>query len=638
MFKFWESGKAILAAGGDAPRVVAFDIVSLEIVDEFMFEPGHTPYPMDLADDRRSLVVGTRRRHARVFRKPGCSDNSEAGGPLSIEMSAPVLSVCFVSGPGIVVSDDGGQCVRARTVDAPIASEDLYISGKKVCALFAFADTVVGWATDGSVLFVELPGLDPPTVVPGPIPPDKYALARLVRWDADTLVSLAGDGSLFEIDVVHRNLRVKPAHRGECYALAIDGHNLITIGRRDGRCKVWELGGDDPVAEYEAPSDIIAAIPVAGLEGALLLVDYGGNAGIWAVHGDRLVLESQVSGCDYRTALGVPAQELAAIRAEKTQREIISIIHKLSNPGSRLGPQEIEEEHAKLAALGAPRASLKLQIDAIRAQQDTRPVKAAEEIRLHSALMALLPDEECALEPMFGYIEALKSTWLLDEICKVYDRVRRIAPEHVALKEAPWLAEQADAIRCGTCVADPGTSEWIARSIECAAAIEQPFIGRFILNRFPPIPLSGADLNLQQVCTKYEAIRSNDTEMSAGLPELVHEHVSWLSKEDHCRKELLVPREGLRAGPAQLRIALAWSPEKVLFEVPVLFEVGLPGGASGFEGHNAKAKDGLKVLRSEYVAHASVQQLYKAFQSVVGRLVNESIHARLEGGFYEPAR
>ena len=638
MFKFWEPGKAILAAGGDAPRVVAFDIVSLEIVDEFMFEPGHTPYPMALTEDRRSLVVGTRRRHARVFRKPGCSDNSEAGGPLSIEMSAPVLSVCFVSGPGIVVSDDGGQCMWACTVDAPIVSKDLYINGKKICALFAFADTVIGWATDGSVLFVELPGLEPPTVIPGPIPPDKYALARLVRWDEDTLVSLAGNGSIIEIDAVHRNLRVKPAHRGECYALAIDGHHLITIGRQDARCKVWEPGTDDSMAEYEAPSDIIAAIPVAGLEGALLLVDYGGNAGIWAVHGDRLVLESQVSGCDYRTVLGVPAQELAAIRAEKTQREIISIIHKLSNPASRLGPQEIEEEHAKLAALGAPRASLKLQIDAIRAQQDTRPVKAAEEIRLHSTLMALLPDEECALEPMFGYIEALKSTWLLDEVCKVYDRVRRIAPDHVALKEAPWLAERAEAIRQGTCVIDPGSPDAMTTLIECASVIEQPFIGRFVLNRFPPIPLRGADLNIQQLTAKYEAVRRDDAEMGGGLPQTLHERVIWLSKEDHCRKELLVPREGLRAGPAQLRIALAWSPEKVLFEVPVLFEVGLPGGANGIEGHNAKAKDGLKVLRSEYVAHASVQQLYKAFQSVVGRLVNESIHARLEGGFYEPAR
>ena len=630
MFRFWDRGTAFLGAGGNTPRVAAFDASSLEVTDEFALGPGHTPYTLALDRDRSSFAVGTRRRHVRVFRQAGCSGNPGSDTPPSIEMSAAVLSACFVPGPGIVVSDETGRCAWARTLAPPFTLESLCAGNKKICALFATGNTVVGWASDGDFVVTELSDLRQATVMHGPSPSSKYALTHLAQWNGHTLVSLTGDGSLIEIDAANRSLRVRPAHRGEGYAVAVDGSHLITIGKQDARCKVWEPGVDHPVADYEAPGDIIAATPVAGLDGALLLVDYGGNAGIWAVHGDRFHLERQLPGGDYRTVLGVPAAEMAVIRAEKVRSEVVSIIHELSDPDRRLGTQEVEYRHGRLAALGVTRVTREFRARAAHAQQDAFPEKVVEEIGIRHELMPMLPDDEGAVDSMIRYIEVLKRAWALEEGRKIYGRIRRIAPNHAVLDEASWWEEQAEAMRRGTCIIDAGTPDGMALLIECASAIEQHFIGRFVLKRFPPIPLRGAGLDLQKVREKYEAIRRDDAEMGSGLPHVSHEHVIWLSKEERCHKELLMPSDGLREGPAQVRVALAYTPDAAVFETPVIFEVGLPSRAEQFGTHNTAAMNALKGLRREYPANAAVQRLYRAFQSTVNRLVNEAINESME--------
>jgi hypothetical protein len=387
---------------------------------------------------------------------------------------------------------------------------------------------------------------------------------------------------------------------------------------------------DHPVAEYEAPADIIAATPVAGLDGALLLVDYGGNAGIWAVHGDRFQLERQLPGCDYRTVLGVPASELTEIRAEKARTEIDSIVRELSDPGRRMGTQEMEDRHGRLAALGATLVSRELRARAARAQQDAFPEKVVEEIGIRHELMPVLPDDAAAVDSMVRYLEVLERAWALGEGWMVCGRIRRIAPSHAVLDEVSWWAEQYEAMRRGTCIIDAGIPDEMSMLIDCASAVEQPFVGRFVMNRFPPIPLHGAVPDLQQVRAKYEAILHDDAQMGSGLPHVSHEQVTWLSKDGLCHKALLTPSDGLREGPAQVRIALAYAPDASMFETPVLFEIGSPNGADEFGAHNRAAMNALKGLRREYPANAAVQRLYRAFQSTVNRLVNEAINESLE--------
>ncbi len=71
----------------------------------------------------------------------------------------------------------------------------------------------------------------------------------------------------------------------------------------------------------------------------------------------------------------------------------------------------------------------------------------------------------------------------------------------------------------------------------------------------------------------------------------------------------------------------------------VIDVIGMGGTRVVYRAYDTVMKQDVAIKASvKNVAHASVQQLYKAFHSVVGRLVNESINTRLEGGPNEPVQ
>ena len=620
-----------LGAGGVTPRVVALDISTYEIANEFPLAPGHTPYVLDRSVEGSLFAVGTRRKHLYLFRDRGNGAGPDPDSPPFTELDAPPLSMCFVPGPGIVVSEVGGRCKWVRDLGNPSTTSDLETGNRRICALSSSQNTVAGWALNGDIPTWRLPALQPVSVLHALRPPRKYALSRLIRGDNGMLTCTAYDGSLVLIDLAGLSVRVLPAHQGECYAVARDGRHLVTVGRRDSRCKIWDPSEDRPVAEYQAPPDTIAAAPVGGVEGALLLIDYLGEAGIWVPQGNRLVLAHQVPGSDYRTALVAPPEELQAIRDKQVQAEIARIVQELSDCGRRLTAQEAEDCHRRLVGLGATATSLEFRARAAHALQDESPEMVAEEIHLYHRQMEHLPNVPGAIDSMVRYLAALKRGWVLDEACAICNRIRLSAPDHSAPEEAASLAEWAEAVRQGSCVVELERAVSTETIVRCASAAERHVMGRFVVNRFPPIDLFGASPEPDQVLAKYETIRSETMETAPLLPGAACERVIWLNGEDAATRDLLVPDRSIDEGPVRLRIALAWARDSAILEVPILFEIPAAGIAGEFKVHNQEVLNGVRDLNRKFPTHALLQRLYRAFQSAVHGLVNESINRRLEG-------
>ena len=568
--------KLILGTGGSTPTVISICSNDIEAVNIVAMEKGNSVYAIDT--DNSLVAIGTRCGKIEVLKLSEDGTTESFDTAASMFQGEPILSVCLGGDNQLVSSDTAGRCLLWQFISNPNKPQILEADGGRICSLLKIDDnTVVGLSDSGKLLFWDITTAKLTRTVDCPSPYGKPALVHLRYWlEQNALVYPAADGELISCSLKDYTIRVFKAHQGTFYAVIVGDKHIYTIGAEDGLMKRWCSFEGALQQSYNVPKDIVAAGLLDDPEDRFVLIDSAGEAAVFTVESDRLIIDSHLHGESFRVIAGPsPIQK----RVTKHQRRIekaaelrIVIEDKITN--NQL--EGIDKMYLQLTGLGFECISL-----ALRARQAAGQKNIADEFNARHQLASILPQDDPKALPYWRlYMNILKETCHFAEAARVYKTVMPTLNENNLCQ----LNDKAGIL---------ATDNWIIETvvpihqlIKIATIMKRPLVGRWVLGSMYNMPLPGGGFSSQMLADIYERTRvKNKLE---NLPSAMAGNLYWISQNPTIQAETVVFDDiSILEKPRLCRAIRIYADRETAFFTPVVFfDSGKCSTNQSYKEHN----------------------------------------------------
>ena len=612
----WALDIAFLGAGGKDPRIDTLSVNSGEARGLLNLPPMNSAYAIDIEDEDGTLAAGTKAGLVYVLASNGSQKTDEPGQIPKLVQGAPVLSVCWTSKSALAVSDTARRCLLWQTNhEAP--PRPLDTKGETICSLLKSADGLLaGLSSGGKILFWELPEGRLVRSMEVPAPPPISALVKMVYWPgADALACPGPTGDLSLLGLERDNVRSLKAHEGTFYGLSLWGQRLLTCGMQDGRMKIWKVGTDIPINDFQTGKAVISAAALG--QAKVLLVEARGTANIYTVEEDKLKFMSTLPGEDYRMVFVPSPERIKAINDQKRDEEVRRIVKEIQNGKGHMPDGKIERLHSQLTQLGYEHVSLGL-----RSEQAIQKGNMVEALRYSASLVQILPkDDPKVCSSMERHTNLLEDFWHLSETEAVYRQILAINPNYRLHAISPNLEKIAESLDENPWVIEPEIP--IEEIIESATIIGKRFTGRYVIKELEPVSCGGVPLKPEAIVEKYERVRQEPRR--GAFPPATDEQVWWFSKWGPEQVRLVAFGQGATNNIRGLQFAVrVLCGELDTVVVPVLlFDWRNALTNEPVEEGNEKASDTLTRINSNGLSNAYLTAVHGALTQSLRRLINE---------------
>jgi len=565
-----------LGAGGRRPGLwCASDQAEVRCVLELPV--GHSVYAIDANAQTGAVAVGTRRGDVEVLTWQSGDVGHGEPSRRTLYQGAPVLAVCLVGQGRLAVADTWGRCLLWRYAEEGLPVELPGADGR-VCALLHLGeDRMAGLTEEGNLLLWDVGRLGLCSVTEGPAPARKSALVRLLKWpDREAIVYPAEEGHVACFSIAEERSRSWPAHRGDCYAMVVEGDCLLTVGRADGLVKSWSEPDRQAQDLCRCGEGIIAAQRI-GLEDELLLVDGNGLAGLYVQDQQVMHITRSLAGAMFRSVAGPSESQCQAFVRQQRHAQAQELCGQIQARMGQGGTGGVEDLHHKLVDLGFDRVSW-----ALRAQHAAQEQDVIGELDARRTLAGLLEGSDArSAGSLERFAELLVLTWRLQEAIAVFERMRAGGAE-TPISE--WLSQGAELM---------AGSQWVVQAegsietlVEAADVMERPFRGRWLWEASDALVFPQSGLTAQALADKYEQVRGEK-----GLDDLPHARASrfwWIEREGIHERDIvsLQSPQAQAATQYQLGIRLDAQDHQCLLTPCVILDAGTGQEPGDWRRHN----------------------------------------------------
>jgi hypothetical protein len=613
----WPLDIMFLGAGGKEPRLDAV-MDSGETRRLLELPPTHSAYAISIESEDGSIAVGTKGGSVNILAGNGVPKTGEPVQYWQLAQGAPVLSACWICKSVLAVSDTARRCLLWDTIQKEFL-RPLETGGETICSLVNLADGLLaGLSTNGKLLFWHPWEGRLVKKTDGPPPPITSALVQMVYWPAERALAYpARNGNLTLVGPEKDDRRELAAHQGAFYAISAFGGNLLTVGKEDGRIKVWEAGPDKPRHDYQGVEEVISAVALGNQPTKLLLVDARGIASAYTLEDGELRHLGRMPGKDYRVAVVPSAERIQALYAKRQEEEVRRIVTEIQEGVERVPEEDITRLHSRLTELGYEHVSL-----ALRAEQADKNGKIVETLEFYFGLVRILPqDNPSIFASMERYAASLEKAWHLPEADAVRRRILDFDPNYQFNACPNNLGEAADLVRGENWVIEPDIP--IEHVIESANVIGKRLIGRYAMRLEAPQSCCRVLLTPEMIAEKYERVRRESGKK--GLPGATTERVWWISREGYDEVQLVPFGDGATNTIKGLQFAVQVSCVELDTVVTpvVLFDwrAVLPGET--VEEGNKRACAALRRIGDEALSNSYLGAVDHSVRLALRRLVTE---------------
>ncbi|MCK4341186.1 MAG: hypothetical protein KAY37_05620 [Phycisphaerae bacterium] len=609
-----------LGRGHKTPGVSVYEPVSGGLHDVLNLQATESVYALVAEDANNTAVVGTKAGLLHFAQHVTAGDSGAWQVNRSVVHGAPILSLCWIGAPHVVVSDTEGRCYvwNCNTKEPPQA---LPTRREAICALVARDQThLMGLSTSGELLTWHLPTRQLTGLEHGPPPPAISALAKLTWWPAaEAMVYPARGGQLVTWRPLDDEVHTVDAHDGEFYAIVPLEVELLTIGLRDRCARLWRPRGSVARFKGKAPAGITSAALVGSNPARIIAINERGEACVCRLVECRLHVESRLPGGNYRVVVGPTWDEL---NRDETQRRRVEVEGLANAIRERMACNELDEVgilHERLAALGYQHVSL-----ALRAAQARDEGDLLSELKAYAALVHGLPPHAAESRESFArYAGLLEATWQFEEALLFSQRAEALGADHDAPASRRLSTEYAKILRGGDWVVEPDLP--LVSLIDAATAADKPFQGLFVLRTLGESRSRGAQLTPQAIVQKYDQERNK-----AGrepLPRARHRTVCWLTRNRREHFDLVLIEAGPKAGFAGLVfcVKVVNAGLQTVMVPAVLFKAPSRKATTSAVRHNQRVHQRLSNVSSAARANGWLDRVDRAMRCALRRLLTEEL-------------
>lgn len=606
----------LLGTGGAAPGLwrIGTGAYSAECLLEL--PAGHSVYAIDVAMDRGLAAVGTRAGTIEVLSMIGSTPEHAGERHSTLVQGASVLSLCFAEAGRLLSSDTAGRVLLWRSFSNAASPDALEVGAGCVCSLVDVPGLgVVGLASEGELLVWSVPNGRLIDNIPGPKPPSKHALVRLVYWpDRHSVVYPAVDGEWVCWNLANHEIQRYPAHEGDFYAAFVLTGRLVTIGQEDGLLKTWIDETGRQAKEMAAPVGIIAGDVVDEQAREVILVSDSGDTASYRLEGDQLRPSVRWDGLHHRV-VWAPRPDWRKAEAERQRsqqaRRIEEEICQRLDAGQA---DSVDALHAQLVDLGFEAVSLGL-----RARAAAQANDLIGELRTRHHLSQIIPwDDPRSHTSLRRYAELLAGSWHLAEASAILSGE---GPCGGAQEGIGGLSRLAEILTNGDWVAEPDVPLVVVT--RAASVIDKAMRGRWLLQRLDPIPFPEGGLTAAAVAGRYDRVRSEDRRE---LPQAVAEKLWWLSRQHAEQSEAVSFRskDSGSGGPLELVVRiLNDGVQNIILPVVILNADAIPA-AHTVCAHNEKVLLACERFDRHELGGTGLGPLYRALHQTLRRLRTEA--------------
>ena len=619
----WKPEMTLLGAGGNSPHVEILEADSGETRRLVGLSPGHSAYAIDIDVDDGSIAVGTKGGLIRLISGIYDQGTDDPVPNQELVQGAPILSVCWTNNSYLAVSDTAGRCLLWRKNNEYLP-QPLEVMEGNICCLLNLSDgQLAGLSSKGKLHFWEPLKGQLVRAIDLPAPPPMSALVRVFYWSAEQALVCPGTGGEMTIyDPKADDFRHLKAHEGPFYAISVWGENLLTVGMKDNRMRIWPAGSDKPLYDLEAPEGVISA----GLTGfsldKLILVDTQGTASIYTVEEGALQLMNSLPGKDYRTVITPAPEKIQAFYANQKEAEVKQIITEIQEKMGRAPHDVVERLHARLIDLGYNQVSL-----AFRAKEAEQQRNIGEALGFYSSLIGILPQDTLTVCTwMERYATLLQKAWQIHEADGVWKHILSLNANYPFLEDREKVAQIAGLLEHNDCLIQPDIP--IDQIIESASVIGKQFLGRYVIKSQHPEPCGRMKLDPASLAEKYNQVRRDrGNEL---LPAAATEHIWCLSRKEINEVKIVTFGDGANNSVRGLQFALQILPGDLgTVVIPMtIFDWRENGKGSGIQEENERASRALKGIRNKAVSNPYLAAVHSTVKHALQRLLNESIPQR----------
>ena len=613
--KSWiHPGAVFLGRGGSRPGVVVVH-PDLRVEPLIEFPEGHSVYALDLSPEGTTLAVGA--RNGTIVIAAGPNGGGRDGSSLELNnllQGSPILSLCWMDEDHFAASDLAGR-VLLWDRDDPRNPRLLKTDHGLICSLVKLPEArLAGLCADGRLLIWNRSAGEPREVHQLAPPPDPCSLVPLVYLSRRQSLFYPGRGGGLVEFSLEGTKQVRPAHEGDFHAIFAQGGFIFSVGRHDGRLRVWPPDIQAGGMEYAAPPGVISGSPLTGEPLRMVLVMENGRAGIHRLGNQGLEEVAVIAGEDFRQAFtshdqsgtGEPSRELVQGLATKIETAL------------DLGDDsEAESLHKKLLEWGYEHVSLALKTD--RALKEGRNLEA---LRMSQSLIDLLPSgDPRTASALVRHASLLERFWLLEEARAVHHRISEMDPMPTWASEIGFPFEGLDGIRP---IIEPDIEP--EEIIQASDILASGFRGDYVVKKQRPQRCQGVRFTARELADKYN---QTDRPDRLGLGAVGRsEETSWISRQGLESVGMVFFDDETADTGLQFSVRLTGGDDQTVITPVILFRWIASGD---YTTSNQQARRALREsLRSSSI-YQRLDSVYQAAMDAVRRLVTEASSQR--GGY-----
>ena len=612
-----------LGAGGVYPGVDRFVIDTGKIERLVSFGPGESVYAIAVGPDNDQLAVGTKAGTLYVSEGPTAREDQSCCFKKLIQ-GAAVLSVLFLDGQRFAVSDAAGRCLIWAMADNEPCGRFKVPHGP-VCAVFRInSDQLAGLSVTGELIFWELGAHQIVDILEIPTPPVLGALVNPLYWKAAGCWVWSAEGGAVVLYHVDQNkITTLYAHSGQIYAIAVCNDELMTLGKNDRRVKCWPIDSHQPSKSFTLHTGVISTAVWGASEKKILLINETGLAemGLWC-H-DHLEQIQRLNGRDYRIVVEPDRERFASRlrqmkiqKAENLARQIKTCIENHQIEG-------IDSLHGQLVDLGFKHLSLLLHAWQAQCCDDR-----TGEIQAYKELRTLLEQKQLSLPDSFmRYGQLLEQLWLIESAANMYRQLLALKPDNPLCRRAlERVNGYITAIRDGDYVIESEMA--IPTLAEQVASLNEPFVGRFVINKMDAPILCDGTLSADDFIDLYEKLRWEKTQIS--LPPARKKNLHWFSRDGIDQKEAILFSDSRPdfGNCLQLALKLIHSEYQTIFVPVILFESPVKKAHGSIQSHNQQMLEQLQRTENKIMAGARLKKVYSNVNHVIRQLLTRQLAKR----------
>jgi hypothetical protein len=538
---FWQRNHILWGQGGNRPGVHIYDVDTRQTNHECSLPAGQSVYSLDMSPDGSRLAVGTK---SNLLYHVRCFQQNEENGQIEfskIVQGYAVLSICFWDSDRVVAADVSGRCLLWHLEDTQHPRE-LPTGCSTVYSLFRLTDgSLAGLALDGKLLTWKWPARRIARKVDISLAPEHSALVKPVYWASSGAWAWPGRNGIIMLWPDNSDeVSIIEAHSCDVYAVSVCGDRLVTVGRKDGKLKIWNCSETEPSQQYTAPLGVIAATAWTDPEPNFILADDRGSAGLYTVNAAALCFVQGLQGRDFRVFFGPDQACLELAASRRRTRRAQDVADEIRRIHRDQEPIDAKELHDELVQLGYEHVSFELRAEAARQRDDL-----ISELKYSKQVAELISYEEPGAEEfLLRYMELLELLWQHVIAHRLGEQLVERYPHDELIESVRRLQSYTECLNAGGFVIESDVSlNVLTRTAEIMGT---PSCGRYNIARHDPIHTDVSDLAPSDLIGEYDRLCAGYRDVS--LPQAKQVKVSWLSATEIEHVDMVV-FDGARSSP-----------------------------------------------------------------------------------------